>query len=400
MKKSLLLLLAFPFLSNAQETISPKKEIFSALQLATKINTSSPSRSTTEQLDSVIYQEFYDPDFFMAFKYEYVYNTAGQESNEYVWMYDFGDDTIVKTNFEYNGLDQLYSSTTISNFWGSWENNNKKYYYYDGNGYLATIIDSAYNSTSGLYYLDRTFTFTYNGSYNVTEVYVTTEPTVGQSSTTYYADQRLVLTYNVDETLSNITLQSFVDPNFEDRDIYDFTYTGLNSTGTSVQNYDSWNSQMNDNGDLIKYYDLTTLKSNLTLPVSLMYIDYSQKIGEDILGSYVNQLDSIYFNDASGDLNSITYYYYSENENNSLKNLEDIAIKMYPNPSTGLIYMSSNTIIKSIIVRDITGKIVFQNKSEISSKIDLSSLTNGMYQLSMYDESGRTLKTEKIILSK
>ncbi|MCD4746857.1 MAG: T9SS type A sorting domain-containing protein [Bacteroidales bacterium] len=73
---------------------------------------------------------------------------------------------------------------------------------------------------------------------------------------------------------------------------------------------------------------------------------------------------------------------------NNIKTIENTDIfEIYPNPTDGLLYITSantNQQVKSLIISDITGKVVYHNKSFNFIKdndivIDLSALENGIY---------------------
>jgi Secretion system C-terminal sorting domain len=70
---------------------------------------------------------------------------------------------------------------------------------------------------------------------------------------------------------------------------------------------------------------------------------------------------------------------------------------LYPNPSTGLISINTESAVNVSIV-DVTGKVVFVASNITKDKnIDLSGLQKGMYLARISGEN--TTSTEKIILN-
>jgi len=76
-------------------------------------------------------------------------------------------------------------------------------------------------------------------------------------------------------------------------------------------------------------------------------------------------------------------------------------IRIYPNPTTGIVTISSNQAIASIDVFDVTGKLVY-NKTNIKQNItslNLSNLSNGIYFIHAQTENGGVSKS-KVVVSK
>ncbi len=69
------------------------------------------------------------------------------------------------------------------------------------------------------------------------------------------------------------------------------------------------------------------------------------------------------------------------------------AIKVYPNPTTGLVKVESPVKVR-LALRDVTGKIVLE-ASEVKS-LDLTELANGMYLLYISDLDGKLLRADKV----
>jgi len=85
------------------------------------------------------------------------------------------------------------------------------------------------------------------------------------------------------------------------------------------------------------------------------------------------------------------------NEINSANNLH-----IYPNPSSGLVTISSNQPIANIDVFDVTGKLVHSqqnNGKQTNTVLDLSVLSNGIYFINAQTENGG-VGVSKVVVSK
>jgi outer membrane protein assembly factor BamB len=85
----------------------------------------------------------------------------------------------------------------------------------------------------------------------------------------------------------------------------------------------------------------------------------------------------------------------------SFENFENQEIKVYPNPSSGIVYIQSSSFWQnaSVVVTDITGRKI--SKSEISKDdlaIDLSHLSEGLYLISVEKDAQKN--TFKILLKR
>jgi hypothetical protein len=82
------------------------------------------------------------------------------------------------------------------------------------------------------------------------------------------------------------------------------------------------------------------------------------------------------------------------------------AFRIYPNPSTGTIYLQSNnnaSNLVSILITDVTGKLVYSNNNIILnndvSKIDLD-VDNGVYFIHIQDLNANQKSIKKIVINK
>ena len=84
--------------------------------------------------------------------------------------------------------------------------------------------------------------------------------------------------------------------------------------------------------------------------------------------------------------------------------LEKATLTVYPNPSTGIVYIQNNGKNRAIdvTVLDINGKEIYHVKEEITTagkvKMDLSALNSGIYFVQLKAYNGPLVKTVKIVL--
>jgi hypothetical protein len=70
------------------------------------------------------------------------------------------------------------------------------------------------------------------------------------------------------------------------------------------------------------------------------------------------------------------------------------SIKLYPNPSTGMVYIESPTVLL-VAVYDMTGKRIIE--SHATDKVDLSNYADGSYVIHLYDDTQRLISTQQVV---
>ncbi len=77
----------------------------------------------------------------------------------------------------------------------------------------------------------------------------------------------------------------------------------------------------------------------------------------------------------------------------------DDELKVYPNPSRGIVNYSSSQNVRNIKVIDLSGRIVFEKATtELNGNIDLSGYSEGVYLLKV--ELEQKEKLTKILIVK
>ena len=72
-------------------------------------------------------------------------------------------------------------------------------------------------------------------------------------------------------------------------------------------------------------------------------------------------------------------------------------LKIYPNPTNGLLYVSSSILV-DVTILTMDGKVI--QLVENAEMIDLTDVANGIYLASISDKDGEFLKMERIVVSR
>ena len=74
-------------------------------------------------------------------------------------------------------------------------------------------------------------------------------------------------------------------------------------------------------------------------------------------------------------------------------------IKIYPNPTSDILYISSDSEIKNIIITNVYGQIVYESyETGLNFELDLSNLSNNLYHISFTD-ANNIRSSSKIMVS-
>lgn len=192
----------------------------------------------------------------------------------------------------------------------------------------------------------------------------------------------------------------------------------MNYSGTPI----SWNSQSDGNNRLMRLsadYFLFTADRNFNIVFNASYAEarlllvkvsataisvVSCNASENI--NVTDQADWSTFipivvrlDKNSTDVNSLDYTL-SIDEPTSVKENNAAKLSIYPNPAADFIKVSVNNGSDfNLSICDLTGKIITTQKvTDLNSKIDVKSLTNGIYFLQLAKDN-QIIKTEKIVIS-
>ena len=94
---------------------------------------------------------------------------------------------------------------------------------------------------------------------------------------------------------------------------------------------------------------------------------------------------------------SIDYVRVFQSSGLNNKDFEIADIKVYPNPASSHVTVSSSYVLDKIELYDMLGKLILTTNKPKSNVIDLRAITNGMYLLKIY--SGERSSTKKLVIN-
>jgi hypothetical protein len=130
--------------------------------------------------------------------------------------------------------------------------------------------------------------------------------------------------------------------------------------------------------------------------VSYQWYDSTSGIltGATTYQQVIPNLDEFYYvvvSDINGCVGHSGYLYHSTLD---VSNVSGGGVEVYPNPASDMLYIKSAVPVNAVVT-DIAGRQeIVQQRAE---RIDVSNLVNGVYLISMYDESGKLLQVQKLL---
>lgn len=330
--------------------------------------------STWEKLGKVIYSynannktietiyQIWNPStnlYVNNYRYTYAYNSNGdiKEYIDYTWngIAWINDSTSEKSIITYNG-DKLDEVTTYS-----------------------------YNEVSSQWVIDlesTLTTFSYNGNVIANEI------EQKWNGATWVNLSKEIYTYNSNNQLIEDIYQEWNGANWINSDKTTYSFVNGNMT---TETYFSYNGEWEQSSKTVNTFDTSQLMSSYTHP-------FNDKSGVDYLfgSSYIfynkilNSTESYYFGD-TWEVSSKTTYYYG----GATAGVSDVALKelsIYPNPTSNVLFIKNNGLvdISSFKIYDVAGKMLLHDNLNLSDKIDLSNLNEGLYFLELRTYEGQT----------
>lgn len=178
-----------------------------------------------------------------------------------------------------------------------------------------------------------------------------------------YIDDVQVLTY----TPGGISCEPYRVYNTQGNGIY-------GSTPKSFADWTSWNNWCPGNSVPIRGFTLPSIAAgNHTLKHTIPTAVFNQQQGDVYLSVYMQGKSSSVLN---------------------VNNVKTIDVSIYPNPTSDLVHIQSNTDVSSITVFSMDGRKLFENYGE--NIINLSTYSSGIYFLNIVMKDGTAFK-HKII---
>ncbi|MFD0988857.1 T9SS type A sorting domain-containing protein [Mariniflexile jejuense] len=327
------------------------------------------------------------------FTHNYTYANGGnKETNVVVLTYPEGD-VVYQSNSTYNSNNDI--SINITQYWNDvtsqWENSYKEIYTYDGSNNLIEEVSQTYNPVSMTFVNSYRYLQTFSGSNLMSEV--SQSWNAGSSSWV-----------NVDK--------------------YDYTYSGnlpiqaINSVWDSGSN--SWLPDERDTatytGNLITSLDVDKYNVGIWEDYQRIFYTYN---GQGLETEYLSQdwdgvnwvnldRDTSTYN-VNGNRTVLVYEswvasawepYYKEEASYSVaaplstEAFQNTHLKIFPNPASDLIHISTFALIDKIEMFDALGKNVLTTFG--TKQIDVKNYKSGVYLLKVYSNNLTTSK--KIVI--
>ena len=179
------------------------------------------------------------------------------------------------------------------------------------------------------------------------------------------------------------------------------THTAPPNFGTCPEAETTNESDQFDNGDMVGFaiylkdqMDGTSVNLKITRPDNSIFDQWNFNLTDDYQISFwywqnIVDMDGIWTWEATYQGETV-----SHNFNVGVLGVEETALEnilIYPNPVRDHLFIETEQNINSVTIRDIAGRIVFTKKNENKSinEIDLSSISNGIYFLTLITETNK-----------
>lgn len=331
------------------------------------------------------------------YRYNILYN-AGNQPTEF--LYETFSGTWVnnrKKTFTYDTENHLESGTEMIWVANNWVNDRKYLYEYDAVGNCISLI---YQKGSGnLWENDLKINYAYNANQKVSEIITST-----WTITDWDFLEKLIYTYSAEKPLSR-TLLYWVGTSWENAYKRTNNYNGDQLASSLLEvtnNAGGWQNQT--------LYENTYTSGVITSSIISNYnneweptnrITLSRNAHNQITETKTEQKDQ----SGNWEFTGYSYRMFYEEEETGIDNIDEILkIKVYPNPSKNTIsaeFNWKNPQNANLALLDIHGKILFQkhlSKSTYQKEtIDVTSLANGIYLLTVTTEEGTSTKKVEVI---
>lgn len=297
-------------------------------------------------------------------KTEYFYDNKGNNirTNAYEWDTTAKNWTVNTSTTNIFNSNNKITSQLDSNFYGGNTSIKKGDYTYDGKGNITLILNRAWNNSTWSNSRKNEYTFDANNN------------------------NTLNIDYNWDNQNSQWVGFRKNESTFD---------TNGNNTTEIQSEYanNTWNYLRKNN---TSYNNSVNFSDIAWLAVNPVYSINTPK--HQITGS----IDQEFTNNKWINYSSSTYYYKAFSPNSSALEIELIASNIYPNPTTGIINITTSKNLEAIHVFDISGKMVHSQTiatKQNNVELNLSSLNNGIYFIHALSENGES-NCNKIVITK
>ena len=346
-------------------------------------------------------------------KTDYIYNPDNTlaESRYYFWDTSTVPEGWTEsykqlfTDYDVNGnlKEQVFQTWNGSQWINAWkevrvfngDNNPTLFTYYDGNGSVWVEDTQTTVTYLSATVIDRVSDYTWNGStfvederysYNYISNKLDNAINITWDGSQWINSEKTIYTYYGNGKIEKILYQDWVGGQWVDYD--EDTYVLDNNFNRKTETYFLYS--IGSDQDLIEYnYDTALLLSSFTHPFNNDKFIYSLGIENN---PYVNKILTEVTSSYNGvDWDIVSRKTYNYDNTAGVNDFNDSQIIMYPNPTSGFVYLSNINKKLDYKVYDVTGKISMEGKINTDNKIDLSNLKSGLFFLKLKTETGNII---------
>ena len=348
------------------------------------------------------------------------------------------------SNYEYDSNNNLIIETGV--LWNitAWENSHKDNYTYDSNNKITESLYQYWNPNTQQFEDIYRSLYTYSSgnpteiinqdylglqwenSYKTTITYTSINKIdmvfdYDWDGSQWVIEDRYTVTYNSNDKITQILGEEWMDPQWVNSDRELFTYdinNKISSTILEIWDGSNWNEEdrtdyildasYNRTRETLFYNGDTQYKDEYAYDTSLVMSSFAHpfkdKTGLDYIYEdfpYTNKILSS--NEFSYDISTssfvndvrITYNYTSSITLNTEQfEINSNALKVFPNPTSNIINIKLLNYEDTIAsIYDLSGRLILkQNLDSEISIIDISSLSNGLYLLTVNADNKKTTK--------
>ena len=316
----------------------------------------------------------------------YVYNAANRVVSSTYESFDVSGNISYgyKSNYTYNGNNQVTESIDLEFTNGVWVNQYKSTYAYT-NGKITSVVGQDWNGSSWVYVTDgdqqdasSKITISYGANDLVSEfIYADWD-----GSSWSLVDKELY-TYNTNNKIARIISYDWNGAAYETYFKEEYTYDA-NGNLILEKSFDYSNGSYELSYETSYTFDSTQMMSSFTHP-------FKDQFGFDALTGQEN----FYVNKILGyeEEDYRTTYNYGE-ATASVKDFSSIDFAVFPNPTSSILKIDDTSFtLKNIELFNVLGKKVFVSTK---NEINIAHLVNGVYLLKIESEKGNVV-TKRII---
>jgi hypothetical protein len=238
-------------------------------------------------------------------------------------------------------------------------------------------------------------------------VYDNTTKLTSDSTFNWTSDQWLLSSYNVYSYLQNGSMKSYNTYNYTNgtSQLNSYVTYAYNTDGLTIADtlYNLPQSLGNTYSYDVYHYDqnnnlISTINYICSYPIdnpSNCFVDYKSVFSYNTLG-FVSSITGLLENSTTNQFYNSNLITYNIDNNNSITSINKTStnrsITVYPNPSTGKIFISDLSFLignslTTVNVYDISG-ILKKETSWVNNSIDLSDQSEGIYFVQTYSSTG------------